>query len=86
MFFLAADLSNAKLVPVKDCKEWVLGVALSQYLMRADIKKIPEKGESGMMQELTQMHDMNVFRCIKRDSLTKEEQCKGACIANVFKG
>jgi hypothetical protein len=29
MHFLAADLSNAKLFLFKDCKEWVLGVALA---------------------------------------------------------
>jgi hypothetical protein len=76
MFFLATDLSNTKPVPVKDCEEWVLGVALTQYLMGAGIKTFQEKGEAGMTKELTRMHDMNVFCPIKRGSLTKEERAK----------
>jgi hypothetical protein len=39
MLFLVADLSNAKLVPVEDPKEWVLGVALAQ-------SKLPSGSES----------------------------------------
>jgi hypothetical protein len=35
-----------------------------------------EKGEAGMTKELTQMHDMNVFCPIKRDSLTREERAE----------
>jgi hypothetical protein len=76
MYFLAVDLSNAKPVPVKDCEEWILGVVLAHYSMGAGIKKFQEKGEAGMTKELTQIHDMNVFHPIKRDSLTKEERAK----------
>ncbi len=76
MLFSAVDLSNAKPVVIEDCKEGVLGVALAQYLMGAGIKKFQEKGEAKMMKELTQMHELNVFCPIKRDSLTKEERAK----------
>jgi hypothetical protein len=76
MFFSATDLSKAKTAPGKDPKEWVLGAALAQYSMGAGIEKFQEKGEAGMTKELTQMHDMNVFCPIKRDSLTKEERAK----------
>jgi hypothetical protein len=76
MFFLATDLSDAKPVLVKDCKEWVFGVALAQYSMGAGIKMFQQRGEAGMTKEVTQMHDMNVLRPIKRDSLTKEKRAK----------
>ncbi len=55
MFFLAADLSNAKPVPVKDCKEWVLDVALTQYSNGDRHQKVQEKGEVETTKELTQM-------------------------------
>jgi hypothetical protein len=76
MFFLATDLNDATPVPVKDCKEWVFGVALAQYSMGVGIEKFQQKGEAGMTKEVTQKHDMNVFCPIKRDSLTKEKRAK----------
>jgi hypothetical protein len=45
MFFSAADPSNAKPLSVKDCKEWVLGVALAQYSMGASIINSKRKGK-----------------------------------------
>jgi hypothetical protein len=48
--------------------------------MGAGIEKFREKGEAGMTKELTQMHDMNVFRPIKRDSLTKGERAKALAL------
>ena len=41
--------------------------------MNAGIKKFKEKGEAGVTKELTQMHDMNVFRPIEVESLTYDE-------------
>jgi hypothetical protein len=35
-----------------------------------------ERGGAGVTKELTQMHDMDVFRPVARDSLTKEERTK----------
>ncbi len=43
---------------------------------RGKASKIQEKGKTRMTKELTQMHDMNVFRPIKKNSLTKEERAK----------
>ncbi len=40
------------------------------YLMNAGIKKFETKGEAGVTKELTQMHDMRVFRPIEVESLT----------------
>ncbi len=53
--------------------------------MGAGIKKFKEKEKAGMMKELTQMHDMNVFRPIKRDSLTKEERSKAFALLMFLK-
>ncbi len=39
MFFLAEDLSNANPIPEDDRLEWVLGVALVHYSMKAGIEK-----------------------------------------------
>jgi hypothetical protein len=42
--------------------------------MNAGIKKFKAKGEEGVTKELTQMHDMNVFRPIEVESLTYDEK------------
>ena len=44
--------------------------------MNAGIKKFKAKGEAGVNKELTQMHDMNVFRPIEVESLTYDEKIK----------
>ncbi len=76
MFFSAEDLSDAAPIPVEDCKEFALGVALAQYSIGDRIKTIQEQGEAGVSKELTQMHDMHVFCPLNRDNLTKEEKAK----------
>jgi hypothetical protein len=76
MFFSDNGLSDAKPIPVKDHLEWVLGVALAQYLITAGLKKFKDKGEKGVTKELTQMHDMSVFRPVMKDTLSKEERSK----------
>jgi hypothetical protein len=76
MFFLAEDLSNAKPIPEDDRLDWVLGVALFHYSIKAGIKKFQDGGEAGVSKELTQMHDMEVFHPVTRDFLTKEARMK----------
>jgi hypothetical protein len=44
--------------------------------MNAGIKKFKEKGKAGVTMELTQMHDMNVFRPIEVESLTYAKKRK----------
>ncbi len=44
--------------------------------MKAEIKKFQDRGKTGVSKELTQMHDMEVFCPVIRDSLTKEERTK----------
>jgi len=58
-------------------------VALVHYSMSAGIKKFKEKGEAGVTKELTQMHDMDVFRPINGDSLSYREK-KGALSSLMF--
>ena len=55
---------------------WVLGVALVQYSLGAGMKKFQERGVSGVSKELTQMHNMNVFRPVEKNTLMKEERAK----------
>ncbi len=74
MFFSNDDLNDAKPIPVEDVEDYVLGVALAQYSITAGLKKFKEKGEAGVTKELTQMHDMTVFRPIYRETLSKEER------------
>ena len=76
MLFSADDLSDAKPVPEEDREEYALGIALVHYSMGAGMKKFKERGEAGVTKELTQMHDMDVFRPVARESLTKEERTK----------
>ncbi len=70
VFFSSDDLSNAKPIPEEDREEFALGVALVHYSMNTGLKKFKEKGKAGVTKELTQMHDMNVFRPIEVESLT----------------
>ena len=44
--------------------------------MNAGIKKFKEKGKAGVTKELTQMHNMNVFRPIELKSLTNDNKKK----------
>jgi len=76
IFFSSDDLSDATLIPEEDREEFALGVALVHYSMNAGIKKFKEKGEAGVTKELTQMHDMNVFRPIEVESLTSDKKKK----------
>ena len=76
MFFLAKDLSNAKPVLEEDREEWALGVVLVHFSMGAEIKKFRERGKKEVMKELTQMLNMDVFRPVARESLSKEERAK----------
>jgi hypothetical protein len=75
-FFSAEDLSDAKPVPEADRDEYALGVALVTYGIGPGIKKFKERGEAGVTKELTQMHDMDVFRPIMKDDLTRDERKK----------
>jgi hypothetical protein len=53
--------------------------------MNAGLKKFKEKGEAGVTKELTQMHDMNVFRPIEVESLTHDEKKKALSLLMFFK-
>ncbi len=75
-FFSAEDLSDAKPVPEADRDEYALGVALVTYGIGPGIKKFKERGGAGVTKELTQMHDMDVFRPIMKDNLTRDERKK----------
>ncbi len=76
VFFSSDNLSNTKPIPEEDREEFALGVTLVHYSMNAGIKKFKAKGKAGVTKELTQMHDMNVFRPIKVESLTYDKKRK----------
>jgi hypothetical protein len=85
VFFSSDDLSDAKPIPKEDREEFTLGVALVHYSMNAGMKKFKEKGKAGVTKELTQMHDMNVFRPIEVDSLTYNEKKKALLLLMFLK-
>ena len=74
VLFSADELSDARPVPDEDREEYALGVALVHYSMNAGIKKFKAKGEAGVTKELTQMHDMEVFRPVDEESLSYREK------------
>ena len=74
VFFSSDNLSNAKPIPEKGREEFALGVALVHYSMNASIKKFKEKDEAGVTKELTQMHDIKVFRPIEVESMTYDKK------------
>ena len=80
LFFSAEDLSNAKPVAEEGREEWALGIALVYYSMGAGIKKVRERGKAGVMKELTQMHDMDVFQPVARELLSKKERAKALAL------
>ncbi len=80
---MAEDLSDAKPVPEEDSDEYALGVALITYGIGPGIKKFQERGEAGVTKELTQMHDMDVFRPIMKGDLTMDER-KKALVSLMF--
>ncbi len=59
VFFLAEDLSDTKPVAEEDREEW--GTVLVHYFMGALIKKFQERSKGGVTNELTQMHNMDMF-------------------------
>jgi hypothetical protein len=83
VFFLAEDLSGTKPIPEEDRLEWVLGVVLVHYSIKAGIKKFQDRGKAGVNKELTQMHVMEVFSPVMRDLLTKEERTKNRRVTDV---
>jgi hypothetical protein len=85
MLFSADNLSNAKPVPEEDREEHALGIALVHFSMGAGINMFKEKGEAGVTKELTQMHDMDMFRPVARDLLTKEERTKALSLLMFLK-
>ena len=85
VFFSSDDLSDAKPVPEEDREEFALGVALVHYSMNAGLKKFKDKGEAGVTKELTQMHDMNVFRPIEVESLTYDKKKKALSLLMFLK-
>ncbi len=85
VFFLADNLSDAKPIPEEYMEEFALGVALVHYLMNVGIKKLKEKGEAGVTKELTQMHEMNIFRLIEVEALTYNEKKKALLLLMFLK-
>jgi hypothetical protein len=85
MLFLADNLSDTKPIPEEDREEHALGIALVHYSMGAGIKIFKERGEAGVTKELTQMHDMDMFHPVARDSLTKEERTKALSLLMFLK-
>jgi hypothetical protein len=76
VFFSLDDLSNTKPIPEEDREEFARRVALVHYSMNAGIKKFKAKGEAGVTKELTQMHNINVFRPIEVESMTYDKKRK----------
>jgi hypothetical protein len=85
MLFLAEDLSNKKPVTEEVREEWALCVALVHYSMGAGIKKFQERGKAGITKELAQMHKMDVFQPVARESLSKEERAKALTLLMFLK-
>jgi hypothetical protein len=85
VFFSADDLSNAKPIPEEDREEFALGVALVHYSMNVGIKKFEIQGKAGVTKELTQMHNMSVFRPIEMESLTYNERKKALLLLMFLK-
>jgi hypothetical protein len=84
-FFSSDNLSNAKPIPKEDRDEFALGVALVHYSMITGIKKFKAEGKAGVTKELTQMHDMNVFRPIEVESLTYDKKKKALSLLMFLK-
>ncbi len=60
-----------------------LGIALIHYSMEVGIKKFQERGKAGVTKELTQMHNMDVFQPVARESL--KERAKALALLMFLK-
>jgi hypothetical protein len=60
-------------------------VALTQYLITAGLKKFKQKGKKGVTKELTQMHDMNMFTPVLKESLSSKERVKALALLMFLK-
>ena len=85
VFFSSDDLSNAKPIPKEDREEFARRVALVHYSMNAGIKKFKAKGKAGVTKELTQMHNINVFRLIEVESLNYDKKKKALSLLMFLK-
>ncbi len=85
MFFSGDCLCDAKPIPVEDRLEWSLGMALAQYSTMAGLKKFKDKGKKGVTKELTQMHDMNMFKPVHKELLSKEDRAKALALLMFLK-
>ncbi len=76
MLFSDNNLSDAKPLPMEDSEEFALGVNLQQYSIGTGIKKNGKQAEQEVTKELTQLHDMEVFRPVHKGNLSSEERSK----------
>lgn len=69
----------------KDCKamqEMMTQYSITQYSLKAELKKFGEKSEAAVSKELGQLHDMSVFTPVDAKKLTRDQ--KAAALASLM--
>ena len=51
----------------------VIGHAFTQYSLKQALRRFPKEAQAATMAEMQQLHDMQVFQPVPKDSLTKQE-------------
>jgi hypothetical protein len=72
--FAVAGLEKIKNADAETVRKIVEEICMTQYSLKAGLKKLTEEGEKAVTKELGQFHDMRVFEPIDGTQLTKEER------------
>ena len=73
--FLAHKSSkNIKKQSATNREEIILGIALAQYILKAGLRVLGERGENVVVKELSKIHDMYTFTPVDAANMTCEER------------
>jgi hypothetical protein len=51
----------------------VIQYAFTQYLLKQGLKRFPREAKDAIIAELRQLHDMDVFKPVRKETLTRQE-------------
>ena len=72
--FLAHESSkNIKKQSATNREEIILGIALTQYSLKAGLRVLGKRGENAVVKELHTIHDMDTFTPVDAANMTWEE-------------
>lgn len=75
IMMLSTDtLNDCSPIRVEDIEEYITGVILTQYSVKAGLEKFGERGEQAVTKELSQLHNMNTMVPLDATKLTAKQK------------